>query len=187
MKLNGSRIMIHSRMVCVDGKAEGTVLTLHYVKGYYGDGGPGPEGNRHAGGHVAGTTLDDISTCSENMQRLIAQARRYAMTNSTVLITGETGTGKEMLAQGIHIASPRKNGPFVAINCASIPENLLESELFGYEEGAFTEHAETGKRDILSLRTRELFFSGRNWRNSVESPGKSTPCASGKADHARRR
>lgn len=156
-ELNGSRIMIHSRMVCVDGKAEGTVLTLQYVKDITEMEGRARKENVMRG-HVAGTTLDDISTCSENMQRLIAQARRYAMTNSTVLITGETGTGKEMLAQGIHIASLRKNGPFVAINCASIPENLLESELFGYEEGAFTGARRNGKKGYFELANKGTLF-----------------------------
>lgn len=70
---------------------------------------------------------------------------RYGPLDSTVLILGESGTGKEILAQSIHNASKRKNGPFVAVNCSAIPENLLESELFGYEEGAFTGAKRGGK------------------------------------------
>ncbi|NLL18489.1 MAG: sigma 54-interacting transcriptional regulator, partial [Clostridia bacterium] len=64
--------------------------------------------------------------------------KRIASSNSTILITGETGTGKELVAHAIHMESSRKYGPFIQVNCAAIPEHLLESELFGYEEGAFT-------------------------------------------------
>jgi transcriptional regulator with PAS, ATPase and Fis domain len=72
------------------------------------------------------------------MHALFAIVRKVAPTNSTVLVYGESGTGKELFAKSIHYNSPRKDSPFFAINCASIPETLLESELFGYEKGAFT-------------------------------------------------
>ena len=72
------------------------------------------------------------------MKALKEKALRVAKSNSTVLIRGESGTGKELLARAIHSASARKKGPFIVINCGAIPETLLESELFGYEEGAFT-------------------------------------------------
>jgi DNA-binding NtrC family response regulator len=82
--------------------------------------------------------LDNIIGDHGSMHALFATVRKVAPTNSTVLIYGESGTGKELFAKSIHYNSPRKNHPFFAINCAAIPENLLESELFGYEKGAFT-------------------------------------------------
>jgi len=75
---------------------------------------------------------------SEKMRRLLEQVHHVAETDSTVFITGESGTGKELIAKTIHLASHRKDKPFVAINCAAIPETLLETELFGHEKGAFT-------------------------------------------------
>jgi two-component system, response regulator FlrC len=73
-----------------------------------------------------------------NSQRLIELARRVAVSDCTVLIVGESGTGKEVLARFIHRCSPRNRQPFIAVNCAAIPENMLEAMLFGYEKGAFT-------------------------------------------------
>lgn len=109
-------------------------------------------------GHVAQFTFADIVTASPTMQRVIAQAKEFAMAEATILITGETGSGKEMLAQSIHNASRRKNGPFVAVNCAAVPESLLESELFGYEEGAFTGARKGGKKGYFELAHHGTLF-----------------------------
>jgi DNA-binding NtrC family response regulator len=80
-----------------------------------------------------------IISVSPQMNLMKQLAREVASTDATILITGESGTGKELFAEAIHSSSPRAAGPLVALNCASIPENLLESELFGYESGAFTD------------------------------------------------
>ena len=82
---------------------------------------------------------------SESINSVIKLAKKYAITNSPILITGESGTGKELFAHAIHMASPRKTGPFIVVNCPSIPKELLESELFGYEPGAFSGAKKDGK------------------------------------------
>ena len=83
-------------------------------------------------------SLAGLMTRDPGMLRVCRTIEKVAGSNATVMLLGESGTGKELLARGLHQASPRKAGKFVAINCAAIPENLLESELFGYEKGAFT-------------------------------------------------
>ena len=83
-------------------------------------------------------SLAGLMTRDPGMLRVCRTIEKVAGSNATVMLLGESGTGKELLARGLHQASPRKTGKFVAINCAAIPENLLESELFGYEKGAFT-------------------------------------------------
>ncbi|MEA4922445.1 MAG: sigma 54-interacting transcriptional regulator [Eubacteriaceae bacterium] len=91
-------------------------------------------------------TFDDIIGNSEAINRAKEQAMITSRSDSTVLITGESGTGKEMFAKAIHYSGPRAGNPFVTVNCGAIPENLLESELFGYEKGAFTGASEKGKK-----------------------------------------
>ena len=100
-------------------------------------------------GHAAKYTFDDIVGNSLVIRQTKQLAGKMACSNSAVLIYGQTGTGKELFAQSIHNASPRRNYPFIAINCSAIPENLLESELFGYAEGAFTGARKRRKIRIL--------------------------------------
>ncbi len=103
-------------------------------------------------------SLEQIVAKAKPMRRLVELAYRYAAVDSTLLLQGESGTGKEMLAQGIHMASPRKSGPFVALNCAAVPETLLESELFGYEDGAFTGARKGGKPGLFELAHHGTLF-----------------------------
>jgi propionate catabolism operon transcriptional regulator len=102
--------------------------------------------------------LEDILGDSPVMRATRELAEHYARTDATVLITGESGTGKELFAQGIHQASGRKREPFVAINCGAFPESLLESELFGYEEGAFTGSRRGGKPGLFEAAHRGTIF-----------------------------
>ena len=94
----------------------------------------------------------------KKMRELVSQATVTARHNTNVLITGESGTGKELFARLIHAKSSRKDGPFVAMNCAAIPESLMESELFGYEEGAFTGARKGGKIGKIQLAHKGTFF-----------------------------
>lgn len=103
-------------------------------------------------------TFEDIVGNCSSIVKTIKLAKRVAKTNSTVLIQGETGTGKEVLAQAIHNESERKDYPFVAINFAAIPENLIESELFGYEDGAFTGARKGGKEGLFKKAHKGTIF-----------------------------
>ncbi|MGI6551753.1 MAG: sigma 54-interacting transcriptional regulator [Bacillota bacterium] len=100
-------------------------------------------------GHVARYTFDDIDGDNPALRKQISNAKKFASLDMTVLIEGETGTGKELMAHAIHNASKRKKGPFVAINCAALPKDLLESELFGFEEGTFTGARKGGKPGLF--------------------------------------
>ncbi|MFZ5647663.1 MAG: sigma 54-interacting transcriptional regulator [Bacillota bacterium] len=102
-------------------------------------------------GLVAKHTFNDLIGKSSLLNETVKRAKKFAAANATVLITGESGTGKELFAQSIHNESSRRKHPFVAVNCAAIPENLLESELFGYEEGAFTGAKKGGKAGLFEL------------------------------------
>jgi len=103
-------------------------------------------------------TINEIVGVSKAIVRAKKKALRVAEGDSTVLITGETGTGKELFAQAIHMASLRRNGPFIRVNCAGIPENLLESELFGYEPGSFTGAQKSGKPGKFELAHNGTIF-----------------------------
>jgi len=109
-------------------------------------------------GLVARYKFADIIGQSSTIKKLIKMANLYAQADSTILITGESGTGKEIFAQSIHQHSARRKEPFVAINCAALPEPLLESELFGYEEGAFTGARRGGKQGMFELAHNGTIF-----------------------------
>ena len=102
-------------------------------------------------GHVAKKTFTDVVGTSSNITRVISLAKEFAATQSNILIVGETGTGKEVFAQSIHKHSSRHSGAFVAVNCAALPAQILESELFGYVGGAFTGANKEGKPGLFEL------------------------------------
>ncbi len=109
-------------------------------------------------GHKAKYTFDDIVGESQPMLKLKALAKKMAKIDSDILITGESGTGKELFAHAIHNYSNRREFPFIAVNCAAIPETLLESELFGYEEGAFTGAKKGGKIGFFEFAHKGTLF-----------------------------
>lgn len=109
-------------------------------------------------GFVAKWNFENICTVSSSMLEAIELAKLYSRSNSSILISGESGTGKEMMAQSIHNSSPRRDGPFVAINCAALPESLLESELFGYEGGAFSGAKKEGHAGLFEMAHNGTIF-----------------------------
>jgi PAS domain S-box-containing protein len=109
-------------------------------------------------GLIAKSEFKNIIYSSKIMRDTIEKAKRFAKTDSSILITGETGTGKELIAQSIHNHSYRNSYPFVAVNCAALPETLLESELFGYEKGAFTGADKNGKKGLFELAQHGTLF-----------------------------
>lgn len=154
----GGRRMAGS-LVALDeaGERSGAVLSLQDASSVER---AGRELRMHARrGHVrARRTLADIVGSSAAIVNLRKLAGRFAAIDLSVLISGESGTGKELVAQGMHAASARSAEPFVAINCAALPESLLESELFGYEEGAFTGAAKGGRAGLFELAHRGTIF-----------------------------
>ena len=103
-------------------------------------------------------TFDDLVGDTSVMQALKAMGKRFARSREPVLILGESGTGKELFAQAIHKASPRANGSFISVNCAALPRELAESELFGYVEGAFTGARKGGQKGKFELADKGTIF-----------------------------
>ena len=126
--------------------------------GGYASNGLAVNGNGSPGSGPAQIGLESIVGQSESIRDALDRARKVATSRlTTVLIVGETGTGKELFARGIHYAGPSRGEPFVAVNCAAIPETLLESELFGHERGAFTD-ARSQKRGLMELAGTGTLF-----------------------------
>ncbi len=116
------------------------------------------ENRRLASREAAKATLGGILTAAPEMLKVTRTIERVAATDVSVMLLGASGTGKELLARGLHDASPRAKGNFVAINCAAIPETLLEAELFGYEKGAFTGAVKTTEGKIEQAQGGTLFL-----------------------------
>lgn len=157
--LNTKDTMLYANCIpiIIEGKAKGVVSTFQDVKAIQSS-----EQKIRVGLHSKGLApkynFSNILGSSRQLQETIHMARSYARANATVLIRGETGTGKELFAQSICKASSRNNRPFVAINCATLDKNLLESELFGYVEGAFTGALKGGKVGLFELAHTGTIF-----------------------------
>jgi transcriptional regulator with PAS, ATPase and Fis domain len=117
-----------------------------------------PANGRRRAAHGARFRFEDIVHRSPAMARTVDLARRFARKDATILITGESGTGKELLAQSMHNDSLRASCPFIAVNCAALSETLLESELFGYEDGAFTGARKGGRKGLFEMAEGGTLF-----------------------------
>ncbi|KAA8676538.1 sigma-54 interaction domain-containing protein [Clostridium sp. MT-14] len=151
--INGSRIRCVVNLVPVKlrGRIIGLVLAIRDTRKLH-------RMVNNVVGYKASFTFDDVITRSENVKAIIKLAKRAAKTNCNILIEGKSGTGKEVFAQSIHNYSSRNGGPFVAVNCAAIPRELVESELFGYEKGAFTGASRGGNPGKFELADGGTIF-----------------------------
>ncbi|KJS88363.1 MAG: hypothetical protein JM58_00915 [Peptococcaceae bacterium BICA1-8] len=154
---NGITILTNRAPIMVKGKARGAVATFNNID-EISKAERKIRQNLYNKGFVAKKNLHDIVGSSDVITEVRELAKIYAREDTTVLLTGETGTGKEMFAQGIHNWSSRKTEPFVAINCSALSEEILESELFGYDEGAFTGALKGGKIGLLELGHKGTVF-----------------------------
>lgn len=149
-EIGSGKVVANRVPIIVDGKVEGVVTTIQKlevlqkieskVRRKLSD-----------KGLTARHSFENVLGSSEALLRVVSLAKEYAAIDSTILIYGRTGTGKELFAHAIHNASKRRNEPFVAINCAALPESILESELFGYVEGAFTGARKGGKAGVFEM------------------------------------
>ncbi len=154
----GVKLVVYGSSIHVDGIQEGRIITVDKVSDIFDKELTIRKGINTNPGLVARYTFKDLLGNSKTMHELIVKATRYAKSNEIILITGETGTGKELFAQSIHNASSYYRGPFVSVNCASLSDNLLESELFGYEEGAFTGALKGGKKGLFETAHNGTIF-----------------------------
>lgn len=156
-RINGRMVVIKQLPIQVEGIKEGVILTLQSVDRLQKTE-IDIRQKLSQKGLVAKYHFDHIVGSSPILTKAVDSAKRYAKTDHDILIIGETGTGKELFAQSIHNFSSRREQPFVALNCATISENLLESELFGYVEGAFTGASKGGKIGLFELAHKGTLF-----------------------------
>ncbi len=157
MDMNGTLVSTNRIPIIVNNEVKGVVATFQDVK-VIQESENKIRRSLNEKGLYAKYSFKDIKGESSILNNTISIAKSYASSDSTILIRGETGTGKELFAQSIHNSSSRCDGPFVAINCASLSSNLLESELFGYVEGAFTGAVKGGKMGLFELAHKGTIF-----------------------------
>jgi propionate catabolism operon transcriptional regulator len=157
IKLQDNELVVNCLPILIDGRVSGAVSLLREGRTIQ-DIDRKLRERIYRKGFIARHTMADIIADSPGMRTLIARAKKFAQTEAAILICGETGTGKEFLSHALHHISRRKKAPFVAINCAALPETLLESELFGHEEGAFTGAKKGGKIGLFELANHGTIF-----------------------------
>ena len=157
VRINGSNVVLNSVPMQHKGERLGMLVTFQAANSI-SDAEIRIRERQRVSGHQARYHFDDILGESPAIRAAIHQSQRFAHVDSNILLYGETGTGKELFAQSIHNESERAGGPFVAVNCAAIPENLMESELFGYESGAFTGANKTGKAGLFEAAHEGTIF-----------------------------
>lgn len=156
-QLRGEEVVVSAAPILVGGQIAGAVATFKPAERIRSINRKLSE-KLKAAGFVARHDLEQLVGSSREMEQVRQRARKYAPTGAALLIQGETGTGKEILAQAIHRLSPQAAQPFLAVNCSALPESLLESELFGYEEGAFTGAKRGGKPGLFELAQGGTLF-----------------------------
>ncbi len=156
-KIGDTNIVTNRVPIVVDGEVTGVVATFQDVEKFQSME-ASVRKKLQSKGHVAKNRFEDIIGSSPALKNAVTQARLYAHVSSTVLLFGESGTGKELFAQSIHNESERRDKPFVAVNCAALPESLLESTLFGYVEGAFTGARKGGSPGLFEMAHTGTIF-----------------------------
>jgi PAS domain S-box-containing protein len=155
-EIEGDLFVYNQEPLAIDGRTVGTVATVKEIATVMRA--ENKVRRWLTRGFSAKYVLDDLLYRNVAMANIVSTCQELARTDSTVLVTGETGTGKEVVAQSIHNGSGRKHLPFVSIHCAALPEQLLESELFGYEEGAFTGSKRGGKPGLFEMAHQGTIF-----------------------------
>lgn len=157
VQFNGINLAVNKVSIILKSEKLGTVFTFHDVTNIQ-EMESIIRKKIYSRGHIAKHYFKDIIGKSKKIKNSIEIAKRFSKVDSNILLFGETGTGKELFAQSIHNYSSRSKGPFVAVNCAALPESLLESELFGYAEGAFTGASKGGKPGLFELAHTGTIF-----------------------------
>ena len=153
--LQSSKYIINTTPIIIDSKTRGAVASLKNVNSSDTD---YKSSKKYINGFSSRYRFNDIISRDPEILQIIERAKYFSQTNASILIQGESGVGKEIFAQSIHASSSRKDKPFVAVNCAALPSGLLESELFGYEEGSFTGGKKGGKKGLFELADRGTLF-----------------------------
>jgi transcriptional regulator with PAS, ATPase and Fis domain len=156
-KLNGVRVTLSRIPVTANGKAYGSVIVFQEVNQIQTLAN-NIRTSQVKSGFIARHTFSAIIGKSRAITECLNRARKYSAYEAPILVEGDTGVGKELFVQGIHNASSRRNRPFVAVNCATLAPSLVESELFGYEEGSFTGGIKGGKSGMFELANKGTIF-----------------------------